>query len=116
MTAPHETWTVLPHGGWLLRVMGFAGDYPHVPAHVLMGSQVSVTAARQRRELCEHFANFHHRGGVVIDEGQHLALLAFMQRDVVREEIGASGVRCFGNACQAEMAGAKLMKLGACST
>jgi hypothetical protein len=38
-------------GGWLLRVMGFAGDDPHVPAPVkmLMGKHKSEVAAQFRR-------------------------------------------------------------------
>ncbi|MGC4048237.1 MAG: hypothetical protein QM757_00765 [Paludibaculum sp.] len=38
-------------GGWLLRVMGFAGDEPHVPAPVklLMGKHKSEVAAQFRR-------------------------------------------------------------------
>jgi len=42
-------------GGWLLRVMGFAGDDPHVPAPVklLMGRHKSEVA-RQFRSWAEH--------------------------------------------------------------
>jgi hypothetical protein len=54
-------------GGWLLRVMGFAGDDPHVPApaKILLGKHKSEVA-RQFRRWAEH-ANLRR---IIVSHGE----------------------------------------------
>lgn len=45
-------------GGWLLRVMGFAGDDPHVPG------PVKLTLGKHKREVAQQFRRWAERGNI----------------------------------------------------